>query len=149
MDHEKFSALIHRLYGVVSDLQEMFPGRHFTPDGHMVGSIGECLVADAFDLELMPASNKGFDAQDSTGKRVEIKATQSSSVAFRSCPDYTIVIQIERDGSFETSVIGSLYKIAPTNFDIMHLSHTPVTKLLLQLYLLIATFITLSLWCIL
>ncbi len=38
IDHEKFSALVHRLYNVVSDLQEMFPGRHFSFDGHMVGS---------------------------------------------------------------------------------------------------------------
>jgi hypothetical protein len=40
----------------------MFPGRHFTPDGHMVGSLGECLVAHAYGLELQTASNKGFDA---------------------------------------------------------------------------------------
>jgi glycosyltransferase involved in cell wall biosynthesis len=32
------------------------------------------------------------------------------------------------------SVKGSLYRIKPTSFDIMHLNHTPVTKLLLQLY---------------
>ncbi len=49
MDHERFRTLIGRLYGVVRELEDMFPGRHFTPDGHMVGSIGECLVADAYD----------------------------------------------------------------------------------------------------
>lgn len=43
-------------------IQAMFPGRHFTPDGHMVGSIGQCLVADAYGLELLTASNKGYDA---------------------------------------------------------------------------------------
>lgn len=79
----------------------MFPGRHFTPDGHMVGSIGECLVADAYDLELMTASNKGYDATTKTGEKVEIKATQSKSVAFRSEPQYAIVIKILPNGTFE------------------------------------------------
>jgi len=43
-------------------------------------------VADAYGLELMAASNKGFDAVTSSGKKIEIKATQSKSVAFRSEP---------------------------------------------------------------
>lgn len=79
----------------------MFPGRPFTPDGHMVGSIGERLVADAFGLELMPPSNTGYDAVTTTGKKVEIKATQSRNVAFRSCPEHTIIIRILKDGTFE------------------------------------------------
>ena len=84
----------------------MFPGRHFTPDGHMVGSIGECLVADAYGLELMTASNKGFDAVTKSGKQVEIKATQAKSAAFRSKPEHTIVIKILADGTFEEAYNG-------------------------------------------
>jgi len=84
----------------------MFPGRYFTPDGHMVGSIGECLVADAYGLELMIASNKGFDAITSSGKQVEIKATQAKSAAFRSEPEHTIVIKILPDGTFEEAYNG-------------------------------------------
>ncbi len=79
----------------------MFPGRHFTPDGHMVGSIGECLVADAYGLELMNASNKGYDALSPSGQQVEIKATQAKSVAFRSQPEHTIAIKILPNGTFE------------------------------------------------
>ena len=79
----------------------MFPGRHFTPDGHMVGSIGECLVADAYRLELMNASNKGYDALSPSGLQVEIKATQAKSVAFRSQPEHTIAIKILPNGTFE------------------------------------------------
>ena len=79
----------------------MFPGRHFTPDGHMVGSIGECLVADAYGLELMNASNKGYDALSPSGLQVEIKATQAKSVAFRSQPEHTIAIKILPNGTFE------------------------------------------------
>ena len=100
MDHAAFREQVQMLYEIVEKLEGMFPGRPFTPDGHMVGSLGECLVAHAYGLELMPPSNEGFDAKAEDGRCVEIKATQAKSVAFRSCPEHTIVIQIHRDGSF-------------------------------------------------
>lgn len=86
IDHDKFRTLLKQLYATVSELETMFPGRHFTPDGHMVGSLGECLVADAYNLELKTASNKGYDAITESGVEVEIKATQSNSVAFYVSP---------------------------------------------------------------
>jgi len=101
IDHKKFQGLVKDLYSTVQELENMFPGRYFTPDGHMVGSLGECLVADAYNLELMTAPNKGFDAITTDDRKVEIKATQSKSVAFRSCPDFAIIIKIFPDGSFE------------------------------------------------
>ena len=119
IDHIKFQTLIKELYITVTELENMFPGRHFTPDGHMVGSIGECLVADAYGLELMAASNKGYDAVTQSGKRVEIKATQSNSAAFRSEPEHTIVIKILPDGSFQEiyngpgSIVWAQFKSKP------------------------------------
>lgn len=100
MNHEKFKRLVAQLYRTVNDLEDMFPGRHFTPDGHMVGSIGECLVADAYNLTLENASNKGFDARTHDGTQVEIKATQATSVSFRSEAQHVIAIKILPDGTF-------------------------------------------------
>ncbi|WP_208601348.1 DUF6998 domain-containing protein [Phytopseudomonas flavescens] len=101
IDHEKLQVLVRQLYATVAELEAMFPSRHFTPDGHMVGSLGECLVADAYALELKAASNKGYDAVTKDGVQVEIKATQSNSVAFRSLPQHTIIIRVFPDGKFE------------------------------------------------
>lgn len=101
IDHTKFRHLVKQLYATVNELELMFPGRHFTPDGHMVGSLGECLVADAYGLELKTASNKGYDAISPTGTEVEIKATQGKVVGFRSEPQHTIIIKMLRDGTFE------------------------------------------------
>ena len=39
MNHEKFQGQVRALYAVVNELESMFPGRPFTPDGHMVGSM--------------------------------------------------------------------------------------------------------------
>ena len=92
MDHEHFQEHVKNIYRAVKELESMFPGRPFIPDGHMAGSLGECLVADAYELELMPPSNEGYDAITKEDKKVEIKATQANSVAFRSCPDHKIII---------------------------------------------------------
>jgi len=101
MDKLKFTELVHDLYSVVNQLESMFPGRPFTPDGHLVGSLGETLVANHYALQLEPPSNAGYDASDSQGRRIEIKCTQRDRVAFRSCPEIAIVIKLNPDGRFD------------------------------------------------
>lgn len=96
--------MIVRLYEIVADLEALHDGRPFTPDGHMVGSIGEVLAAYAFGLTLMPASNKGYDATTGS-KTVEIKATQGTrGFALRDhgvTPDHLIAVRIEPNGSID------------------------------------------------
>jgi len=93
--------IIREIYSLVHRLEDLFEGRHFTPDGHMVGSLGEVLVSYYYGLELMPASCPGYDAVTADGKQVQIKATQSKSVGMRSDVEHLIVIKILKDGSFE------------------------------------------------
>lgn len=66
---------IEAIFAASRALEQMFPGRHFTPDGHMVGSLGEVIAAERYGLTLQPASTKGHDALAVDGRRVEIKAT--------------------------------------------------------------------------
>ena len=98
---DKIPELIKKIYEVVNELEELFPGRPFTPDGHMVGSIGEVLAAENFDLELLPPSFQGHDAKDKDGRLVQIKATQGNSISLRSEPDRLIILRILKDGNFE------------------------------------------------
>lgn len=95
-------ALVERLYAIVDELQTLFPGRHFTPDGHMVGSLGEVLAAHRYGLELLPASAKRHDAKSPDGKLVQIKATQRTRIALSSEPDHLIVLRIMLDGTIES-----------------------------------------------
>lgn len=74
-------------------------GRHFTPDGHMVGSIGEVLAAYHYGLELYTASAQTHDAISEDGKQVQIKATQSTNIGIRSEPEHLIVLALHKDGS--------------------------------------------------
>lgn len=93
--------LIQKLYEVTDALDEEFKEekRKFTPDGHLVGSLGEILAAYAFDLELSRSSTKGHDAATGDGKKVEIKLTGGTkSGALRSKPHFLIVLQLDDSG---------------------------------------------------
>jgi hypothetical protein len=91
--------LVQQLCTVVDQLEDLFPGRKFTLDGHLVGSIGEALAADQYGLDLLPTGTKTHDATAPDGRLVQIKLTQGSAVALRSCPDHMIVLRMERTGS--------------------------------------------------
>ena len=93
--------LVAELYEIVGHLESYFPGRRFTPDGHLVGSLGEVLAAYHYDLELLPASTETHDAVACDGTMVQIKATQGRSVGIRSEPQHLLVLKILRDGSTE------------------------------------------------
>ncbi|MCR5545911.1 MAG: hypothetical protein K6F30_05475 [Lachnospiraceae bacterium] len=36
---------VQRLIEIVKELEQDFPGRHFTLDGHLIGSIGEVMAS--------------------------------------------------------------------------------------------------------
>lgn len=74
LDEKRFPELIREMYGVVDQLELMFPGRPFTPDGHMVGSLAECFAEYYYGLKLYACSNPGHDAHTDDCK-VEVKAT--------------------------------------------------------------------------
>ena len=48
----KLPAPVTDIYRAVANLEQLYPGRKFTPDGHLVGSIGEVIAAEYFGLPL-------------------------------------------------------------------------------------------------
>jgi hypothetical protein len=91
----KMRTLIRQLYAVVSELEKEFEGRRFTPDGHLVGSIGEVVAAYAFGLKLLPASNERHDAQAEDGTLVQIKFTAGTrGVSLYGEPVHLLVLQL-------------------------------------------------------
>jgi hypothetical protein len=62
-NREKIPELLNRRYQIVSELESLFPGKKFTPDGHLVGSLGEVIAAHDYDLVLLENSTKIHDAR--------------------------------------------------------------------------------------
>ena len=98
---------IRQLYAITQELEHNYPGRKFTPDGHLVGSIGEVLVSEHYGLTLLPNSSETHDAVTKDGRLVQIKATQVKGVSISSEPEYVIVIKLFTDGSWEEVYNGS------------------------------------------
>ena len=92
---------IKELYKITNELESSYLGRKFTIDGHLVGSIGEVIVAEHYGLELLPNSTETHDAVSPAREYVQIKATQINRIAISSEPDYLIVIKLFSDGSWE------------------------------------------------
>ena len=93
------SDVIRDLHALVRKLEQMHPGRRFTLDGHLVGSIGEVVAAERYGLELLPTGSEGHDARDpETLELVQIKATQIKSIGLFSEPERLIVLSIQPDG---------------------------------------------------
>lgn len=99
MDTTRFPELIQSIYGAVDELESMFPGRHFTPDGHMVGSIGESIAGHYYGVKLHSASHEGHDGE-AAGWQVQVKITQRKSIAITSAPEQLLVFRLCRDGTF-------------------------------------------------
>ena len=96
--------MVPELFKIIKALEAAAPGRHFTPDGHLVGSIGEAVAAARYGLELTTASTKGIDAHHkATGRSVEIKATvEGKKISLRGMEpeaDHLLVLRINGDGS--------------------------------------------------
>lgn len=105
MNKQRFPQLICAIYNAVDELERMFPGRHFTPDGHMVGSLGEALAQYYYQVQLSAASAFCHDGR-CDGRNVQIKATQGKRVALSSEPEHLLVLSLNRDGTFNEEYNG-------------------------------------------
>lgn len=91
--HEKIQELIE----IVSELEAEFPGRHFTIDGHLVGSIGEVMAAYYYGIDLYEPSAERHDGFVNN-REVQIKITQQDNIMISSKPDYLIVLYMNKNG---------------------------------------------------
>src|SRR5947209_8079688 len=99
-------AAIAKLYEAVAELEAAY-GEHkrkFTLDGHLLGSIGEVLVATAMKMRLLKMSAPVHDAVCNDRGDVQIKITAGNSIAMRhACvlrqsPELTLTHLVGVDG---------------------------------------------------
>jgi len=79
---EEVPALIGDLMRVTARLNTLFEGRPFTPDGHLVGSIGEVVAEYIYEVKLQPSSTPQIDAHTKDGRSVQIKLTGAKGTSF-------------------------------------------------------------------
>lgn len=90
----RLPAPVAAIYRAVEELSVMYPGRKFTPDGHLVGSIGEVVAAEALGLTLYPSSNPAHDAYDADGNEVQIKMTAGNTISMYADCSRLVVLRV-------------------------------------------------------
>src|SRR5579872_2827307 len=93
---------VARIYKATAELEAAYPGRKFTPDGHLVGSIGEVVAAEALTLTLHPASYPRHDAFDERGDiQIKMIGPSGRAVAFYGNCQRLVVLRIVSVGEAE------------------------------------------------
>jgi len=120
-DTECLSQAIRDLYAIVDRLGEECAdhGRHFSLDGHLLGSIGEIYASECHGISLYTSSKKAHDGWkvDAAGRRreIQIKVTQTRAkrkvVPISHRPDYLIVLLVDENGAFEEVYNGPGIKV--------------------------------------
>lgn len=82
------------VYRAAAALSARYQGRPFTPDGHLIGSIGEVVAAEALGLTLHKPGHPGHDARDAEGRDVQIKITAGKKISLYATCDRLVVLQI-------------------------------------------------------
>ncbi len=88
---------VQQLIAIVAEIEKEFPERHFTLDGHLVGSIGEVMAAYHYGVQLYDASEPVHDGEVN-GKKVQIKMSQQDNIVINAEPDYLIVLYLSMKG---------------------------------------------------
>lgn len=99
---EKAQKLVASIYRAVGELEELFDGRHFTPDGILVGSLGEVMAEIEYRIKLLPPNTPRHDAIElDTNRFVQIKTNQGKSAYLREEPDFFIALKLLPSGEIE------------------------------------------------
>ncbi len=93
--------IVKRLYAIVGELEELFPNKRFTLDGHLVRSLGEVVAEYRHGLDSLPNSTECHDARARNGKLVQVKAAQGKKIGLGSEPEHLDVLRLMPDGSTE------------------------------------------------
>ena len=91
--------LIASIYEAVVKLEKLFEGRRFTPDGILVGSLGEVIAEIKYEIKLLPPNSPKHDAvEPKTKRQIQIKTNQGDSAYLSEEPDYFIALKLLPDG---------------------------------------------------
>jgi hypothetical protein len=90
-------APVAKIYEAVAELEKLYDGkgRRFTPDGHLVGSIGEVVIAHELGLELYPNSYRDHDAHGPMGDvQIKLVGLSGNRIALYGDCNYLIVAKM-------------------------------------------------------
>lgn len=113
----QLKSAVKNLYLSVEKLHSAFPNKPFTPDGRMVGDIGEAIASLKFNVVLDEKLKKHWDGYriDSAGNKrdVQIKTTQRDETYLKKPPQDgdLLVFKIDRGGGWKCCYDGPILRV--------------------------------------
>jgi hypothetical protein len=106
---EPMPSVIQSLYAQQEVLRIAYPAYSFALDGNLIGDIGEAIAQIFFGLEKLPGNSQQHDMKrPEDGLLVQVKTTQKAANSkpvglglVKRTFDCLLVLELERDGSFE------------------------------------------------
>ena len=123
--YEKIDALLE----IVKELENIVPGRKFTLDGHLIGSIGEIVAAYHYGIILYTPSEKAHDGLLPDGREVQVKITQGNAIVCNYEPECLIVLHLDKATGKITEVYSGDGKNILSNTTSGRISLTQLLKL--------------------
>jgi hypothetical protein len=112
MSSDAVRRVIATIFSAQKTLRELAPEFNWAGMGNLLGDYGEYLALNFYSLVKAPAGSNGFDAYDSKGRKVQIKANHASStVGFRGHADLLLVLHIRESGEFEEVFFGDFEQV--------------------------------------
>jgi len=93
---------VAKLYAAVAELEQIYKGRKFTLDGHLLGSVSEVLAETALKMRLLKMSAPVHDAVCNDRGDVQIKITAKRSIGLRHPCNHLIIFQVVSPAEAET-----------------------------------------------
>ena len=97
---EDTKKLVVNLYKITSALKKNHPHRNFTPDGILVGSLGEVLAEYHYGLKPLPPGTPGHDCKKGK-KKVQVKTTQRQSIQIGDNCEHLLALKLKENGSVQ------------------------------------------------
>jgi hypothetical protein len=101
MEAEEFKRKIADIYRIAGELGKAFKIDTCTPDGHLLGAIGQIAAKIAFGLELSSEKEEHNSTWSDGLKKlnVQVRCSGRGNIALREEPEHLIALEIGETGS--------------------------------------------------
>ena len=97
---ENTQKLVVGLYEITTKLKLQHPHRSFTPDGILVGSLGEVLAEYHYGLSPLPPGTPKHDC-NKNGIDIQVKTTQKAAIQIGDDCQHLLALKLIQNGTIE------------------------------------------------
>jgi hypothetical protein len=104
---EAMKGVLASLFASQRTLKSLAPQFKWAGLGNLLGDYGEFIATEVYGLQQAPRGANGYDAIDSDGRKIQVKANYAASqIGFRGEADRLLCLKISLDGEWSEIFYG-------------------------------------------